>query len=118
MSSVQRELAKERAALREYLHDHPLLRRFFGVFLFEDLPASDRRAEAMYLEKTRACDLYLGLFGNQYGAKNAAGLSATEREFIRATELGKPRLISPKLWPRASSMRWRTATTRVTAAFK
>ena len=49
ISSVQKEFAGERAALREYLHADPLLRRFFEVFLFEDLPASDRRTDAVYL---------------------------------------------------------------------
>jgi ATP-dependent DNA helicase RecG len=42
ISSVQKELAAERRALKDYIHGDPLLRRFFEVFLFEDLPASDR----------------------------------------------------------------------------
>ena len=96
VSSVQREMASERAALRDYLHDDPLLRRFFDVFLFEDLPASDRRTDAVYLKEVAACDLYLGLFGREYGAESAAGVSPTEREFNRATDLGKPRLIYVK----------------------
>jgi hypothetical protein len=40
ISSVQKELAAERRALKDYIHGDPLLRRFFDVFLFEDLPAS------------------------------------------------------------------------------
>ena len=43
ISSVQSELAQEREALRDYLREDALLRRFFDVFLFEDAPASDRR---------------------------------------------------------------------------
>ena len=39
ISSVQKELADERRALKEYIHGDPLLSRFFKVFLFEDLPA-------------------------------------------------------------------------------
>jgi hypothetical protein len=35
----------ERPALADYLRGDTLLRRFFEVFLFEELPASDRRAE-------------------------------------------------------------------------
>ena len=46
VSSVQKEFAAERKALRDYLHDDPLFRRFFEVFLFEDLPAADQRADA------------------------------------------------------------------------
>lgn len=95
-SSVQKEFARERAALRDYLAADPLLRRFFEVFLFEDLPAADRRSNAVYLAEAAECDLYLGLFGNDYGVEDAAGLSPTEREFNRATELGKPRLIYVK----------------------
>ena len=41
ISSVQREFAIERAALREYLHGDALMRRFFEPFLFEDVPAAD-----------------------------------------------------------------------------
>ena len=51
ISSVQKELADERRALKEYVHGDPLLRRFFEVFLFEDLPASDRRADEVYLHE-------------------------------------------------------------------
>ena len=38
ISSVQKELADERAVLRDYLRGDALLRRFFEVFLFEELP--------------------------------------------------------------------------------
>ena len=43
VSSVQKELAAERRALKDYIQGDPLLGRFFDVFLFEDLPASGRR---------------------------------------------------------------------------
>lgn len=96
ISSVQKEFAHERAALRDTLRSDPLLRRFFDVFLFEDLPASDRRSDQVYLDEVAACDLYLGLFGNDYGFEDAQGISPTEHEFNRATELQKPRLIYVK----------------------
>ena len=96
MSSVQKEFAAERAALRNYLHDDPLFRRFFEVFLFEDLPAADKRADDVYLRQVAHCDLYIGLFGNDYGYEDGDGVSPTEREFDRATESGKPRLIYVK----------------------
>ena len=35
ISSVQKEFAGERKALRDFLRGDPLLRRFFEVFLFE-----------------------------------------------------------------------------------
>ena len=96
ISSVQNEFVTERAAIRDYIRRDPLLRRFFDVFLFEDLPASDRRADDVYLDQVDRCGIYLGLFGNEYGQANVEGLSATEREFVRATAAGKTRLIFVK----------------------
>src|SRR6185369_1622131 len=96
ISSVQKELAAERRAIRDYLHGDPLLRRFFEVFLFEDLPAADRRVDDVYLGEVDRCSLYVGLLGNDYGSEDAAGVSPTEREFDRATQAGKPRLIFVK----------------------
>ena len=42
LSSVQKEFAAERSALRDYLRGDALMRRFFEVFLFEEVPAADR----------------------------------------------------------------------------
>lgn len=81
ISSVQTEFAQERAALRDYLRGDPLMRRFFEVFLFEEVPASDRRPDALYLDEVERCDLYVGLFGSAYGTEDAEGLSPTEREY-------------------------------------
>ena len=96
ISSVQKELAREREALRDYLRGDPLMQRFFDVFLFEDVPASDRRPDELYLDEVERCDLYVGLFGSHYGAEDKEGLSPTEREFDRATTLGAHRLIFVK----------------------
>ena len=96
ISSVQSEFAQEREALRDYLRDDPLLRRFFDVFLFEDVPASDRRPDELYLDQVERCDLYVGLFGSDYGAEDGEGISPTEREFDRATAIGAYRLIFVK----------------------
>ena len=54
ISSVQREFAEERMALRDYLRGDPLMRRFFDVFLFENVPAADRRADDIYLDEVAA----------------------------------------------------------------
>ena len=96
ISSVQREFAQERNALRDFLRDDPLMRRFFDVFLFEDVPASDRRPDALYLDEVEQSDLYVGLFGNNYGFEDKDGISPTEREFDRATDSGIHRLIFVK----------------------
>lgn len=96
ISSVQKEFAKERKDIRDYLRGDPLLRRFFDVFLFEDLPARDQRADAIYLEEVRDSDIYLALLGNQYGVSDKKGFSPTHREFNEATRLGKERLVFVK----------------------
>jgi len=93
ISSVQKDFAGERAALRDYLHGDSLLRRFFAPFLFEDVPAADRRAESVYLDEVAQCDVYVCLLGEHYGPENTAGLSATQREFAHATQLQKHRLV-------------------------
>ena len=82
--------------MRDYLRGDALMRRFFEPFLFEDVPAADRPADEMYLDEVRQCDLYLGLLGDDYGFEDEQGISPTEREFARATELHKPRLIFVK----------------------
>ncbi|MEW6441831.1 MAG: ATP-binding protein [bacterium] len=96
MSSVQKEFQRERRAVKDFVQGDALLRRFFEVFLFEDLPAGDRRADEVYLEEVARCDVYVGLFGNEYGNEDSEGLSPTEREFHFATVGGKPRLIFVK----------------------
>ncbi len=96
ISSVQREFAQEREALREFLRNDLLMRRFFDVFLFEDVPALDRRPDALYLDEVKQSDLYVGLFGNDYGSEDKDGISPTEREFDQATASGIHRLIFVK----------------------
>ncbi|MEJ2744318.1 MAG: DUF4062 domain-containing protein [bacterium] len=93
ISSVQKELREERRAIKDYVQGDPLLRRFFDVFLFEDMPASDRRADEVYLDQVERCGIYVGLYGMQYGIEDENGKSPTEREFNLATEKGKVRLI-------------------------
>jgi ATP-dependent DNA helicase RecG len=96
VSGVQKELQPERRALKEFIQGDALLRRYFDVFLFEDLPASDRKADDVYLEEVEHCDVYVGLFGNEYGSEDAKGISPTEREFNLATAHGKVRLVFVK----------------------
>lgn len=96
VSGVQKELKAERQALKDYIHGDPLLRQFFEVFLFEALPASDRRADEVYLEEVNTSDIYIGLFGNDYGSEDDKGQSPTHKEFLLATKLGKLRLIFVK----------------------
>ncbi len=96
ISSVQKEMENERHALRAYLRDDALLSRFFDAFLFEDLPAADRRADAVYLSEVDSSDIYIALLGNEYGKEDGEGLSPAHREFNEATHLGKHRLVFVK----------------------
>ncbi len=93
VSSVQKEFQEERRAIKEFIYGDPLCRRYFDVFLFEDLPATDHRAEELYLDEVDRCAIYVALLGTQYSTDDAQGISATEREFDRATEKGKYRLV-------------------------
>jgi ATP-dependent DNA helicase RecG len=96
ISSVQREFAAERRALKEFIEGDALLRRFFSAFIFEDLPARDQRADEAYLDAVERCAVYVGLFGLEYGSEDAQGISPTQREFEHATRLGRPRLVFVK----------------------
>lgn len=97
VSSVQKELSEERRAVKDFILGDPLLRRFIDdVFLFEDIPACDRQPDNIYLAEVEQRDIYLALFGNAYGWKNAAGKSPTELEFDHATKTGRERLVFVK----------------------
>jgi predicted HTH transcriptional regulator len=93
VSGVQKEFNDERQLIKEFIHHDPLLKQFFHVFLFEDLPAIDHRPDEVYLDEVGHCIIYLGIFGNHYGPEDAKGISPTEREFDLATDQCKYRLI-------------------------
>ncbi|MCJ7776628.1 MAG: DUF4062 domain-containing protein [Desulfobulbaceae bacterium] len=86
----------ERRAVKDFVEGDALLCRYFSVFLFEDLPATDRRADDVYLEEVERSDVYIGLFANEYGTEDHEGLSPTEQEFAHATARGKTRLVFVK----------------------
>jgi ATP-dependent DNA helicase RecG len=94
ISSVQKELQQVRKDLKAFLLGDAVLHRFISeVFLFEELPAKDHRADHIYLEQVKRCDIYLGIFGYNYGNEDKDGISPTEREYDHASKLGKTRLI-------------------------
>ena len=97
ISSVQKELAEERRAVKDFITSDPLLRHFIsGVFLFEDIPAGDRKPDDIYLSEVEKRDIYLAILGNEYGWKNADRKSPTELEFDHATKAHRERLIFVK----------------------
>lgn len=96
VSSRQIEFEEERKAIGDFIRNNPFIKRYFAVFLFEDAPASDHRPDELYLDEVERCDVYLGLFGQQYGHQNKDGVSPTEQEFDLATVRSKYRLIFVK----------------------
>ena len=94
ISSVQTEFKQIRKDLKAFLLGDAVLQRFISeVFLFEELPARDQRADQIYLDKVESCDIYLGIFGYEYGNENQDGISPTEHEYDHATKHHKNRLI-------------------------
>lgn len=93
ISSVQSEFAAERIAVRDFIRGDTLLSRYFDVFIFEDAPAQTAGPQQVYLEEVDACSVYIGLFGEQYGYEDIEGVSPTEREFNRAVQKRKERLV-------------------------
>ena len=92
ISSVQSEFARERRDLASYIRGDAILGKFFDVFLFEEVPAQERPASAVYLSEVDRCDVYLCLLGKTYGNTDRRGVSATEREYERAEAKQKDRI--------------------------
>ncbi len=93
IGGAQREFARERAHLHDYLRGDPLMRRFFEVLVPEHAPGRDRLPDAARRDALEHCDIYVGLFGADYGDEGKAGTSPIEREFDRAVAFGKHRVI-------------------------
>lgn len=93
ISSVQREFEEERKALAAYIRLDAVLGRFFEPFLFEELPAKDITVQQAYLSEVADTEVYLGLFGESYGYEDSDGISPTEREYDKATENHKYRVV-------------------------
>lgn len=82
ISSVQKAFARERKLLKRYIAKDPVLKRAFDTFVFEeDVVATDRRADEVYISELRNSDIYLGLIGSEYGYEDGEGVSPTEREY-------------------------------------
>ena len=93
ISSVQVEFAEERIALHRYVHEEMLLSQYFDVFVFENVPAKGQSPKEVYLQEVEQAAVYLALIGEQYGYEDEEGISPTEREYDRAKELHKERLV-------------------------
>ena len=93
ISSVQSEFASERKMLCEYITSDALFGRFFEPFIFENLPASNQSSKKIYLSEVEKCDIYLGIFGKEYGYEDENGISPTEHEYDLAVSLSKTKLL-------------------------
>ena len=83
ISANQKELKEERLAVKEAILNNAVLRKFFDVFIFEELPAKGKSPAAAYLKEVDNSDIYIGILGKDYGVKGKNGLAPTEREFRR-----------------------------------
>lgn len=81
VSANQKELRDGRFAIKDVINNNSVLRSYFDVFLFEDLPAKGKSALPTYLKNIADSDVYICIIGNNYGDKGKDNLSATEREF-------------------------------------
>ena len=102
ISSVQKEFAAERKALCKYIREDVLLCKFFEPFLFEELPATNMSAQEAYLKEAAESEVYLGIYGNEYGYEDEQGVSPTEREYDTAVANGRHRIIFVKRSERRS----------------
>ena len=93
ISSVQKEFAKERILLFNYINADSLLGLFFEPRTFEKLPASSQKADHVYKAEVQNADIYLGIFGKEYGFRLEDGRSPTEVEYEEACKHNKTRLI-------------------------
>ena len=89
VSGAQRELKSERRAVKDLILQNPLLKEYFNVFLFEDVSAKSKSAKKTYMDEVGKSDIYIGLFGNEYGTVDKDNMSATEREFYEAHKRNK-----------------------------
>jgi len=93
VSGVQKELAVERRAVKNFISRDVLLSEYFDVFLFEDGCAKSKSAESVFLEEVRDCQIYIGIIGKEYGFVGKGGKSSTEEEYRLAKKLHKTVLI-------------------------
>lgn len=88
LSSTSVDLMHYREVLVKVLlrmHHLPLVQNYMGSYITDPVTIS--------LEYVRDCDLFIGLYAFRYGhTPEPNGFSITEQEFIKAKELGKPRL--------------------------
>ena len=92
ISSVQSEFVEARRVLTNYLSADALFRRFFDVFIFENLPAKDQNPQTAYIDEVKKCDVFILLLGKKFGFELTDGTSPIQQEFETATRNNKYRI--------------------------
>ncbi|HOW64703.1 MAG TPA: ATP-binding protein [Candidatus Paceibacterota bacterium] len=92
ISSVQKELELERAAVAALIATDPFLLQHCVPVLFEREPPSPRPAKQPYLEALKACQVYVLMIANEYGQPDGE-ISATHHEYRRAQQLKLPTVV-------------------------
>ncbi len=92
VSSVQKELADERRAVKTLVTSDPFLDEHCVAILYEDEPSMLKPASQGYLKELAKCQFYLTIIRSEYG-KRFKGLSATHHEYHFAREKDMPVLV-------------------------
>lgn len=92
ISSVQKEMALERAAVAGLISTDPFLLQHCVPVLFEREPPPPHPARQPYLAALKGCRIYVLLIANDYGQPEGA-LSAIHHEYRLAQELKLPSVV-------------------------
>ena len=92
ISSVQKELELERAAVAGLISTDPFLLQHCLPVLFEKEAPPARPAKKPYLDALKSCQAYVFMIANEYGRPDGE-LSATHYEYRMAQELELPTVV-------------------------
>lgn len=92
ISSVQKELELERAAVAGLISTDPFLLHHCVPVLFEKEPLPPRPGRQPYLEALRGCAVYVLMIANEYGPPDGE-ISATHHEYRQAQKVKLPSLV-------------------------
>ena len=92
ISSVQKELELERAAVAGLISSDPFLLQHGLPVLFEKEPPPPRPASKPYLAALKACQAYVLMIANEYGGADGE-ISAIHHEYRLAQELKLPTVV-------------------------
>lgn len=89
VSSVQKELGPERAAVSQVIAVDPFLEKHCEAILFENEPTPGRPQKKPYLDTLKECELYVLIVDVEYGGFDGK-LSATHEEYREAQNRKMP----------------------------